>query len=172
MSEEEKEVSEKDLERAEALRDAGYTRDTARAGAIGDQRWRNLLQAHNDAVRTELSKFGGTEVKTTGDGFLTTFDAPARAIRCAAGIVEAVRPLELEVRAGLHTGEIQLVDGDVEGIAVHIASRVAAIANANEVIVSRTVKDLIAGSGITLEDYGTHTLKGVSDDWQLFRAHV
>lgn len=145
---------------------------TARAGAMGDQRWRNLLQAHNDAVRIELSKFGGTEVKTTGDGFLATFDAPARAIRCAAGIVEAVRPLELEVRAGLHTGEIQLVDGDVEGIAVHIASRVAAIANANEVIVSRTVKDLIAGSGITLEDYGTHTLKGVSDDWQLFRAHV
>ncbi len=145
---------------------------TARAGAIGDQRWRNLLQAHNDAVRTELSKFGGTEVKTTGDGFLATFDAPARAIRCAAGIVEAVRPLELEVRAGLHTGEIHLVDGDVEGIAVHIASRVAAIANANEVIVSRTVKDLIAGSGITLEEYGTHTLKGVSDDWQLFRAHV
>jgi class 3 adenylate cyclase len=145
---------------------------TARAGAIGDQRWRNLLQAHNDAVRTELSKFGGTEVKTTGDGFLATFDAPARAIRCAAGIVEAARPLELEIRAGLHTGEIHLVDGDVEGIAVHIASRVAAIAKANEVIVSRTVKDLIAGSGITLEEYGTYTLKGVSDDWQLFRAHV
>jgi len=145
---------------------------TALAGSIGDERWRNLLHAHDDTVRAELERFRGVEIKTTGDGFLATFDAPARAIRCALSITETVQPLGLEVRAGLHTGEIHLVNGDVEGISVHIASRVADIAKAREVVVSRTVKDLVAGSGITLEAYGTYTLKGVPDKWQLFRASV
>lgn len=145
---------------------------TSRAGDLGDERWSNLRHAHNNVVRTELSRSRGKEVKNTGDGFLATFDAPARAVRCSLSIVEAVRPLDIEIRAGLHTGEIHLIDDDVEGIAVHIAARVAGLANANEVIVSRTVKDLIAGSGIAMEDYGTHPLKGIPDDWQLYRASV
>ncbi len=145
---------------------------TALAGSLGDERWRNLLHAHDKTVRGELERFRGVEIKTTGDGFLATFDAPARAIRCALSIAESVRPLGLEVRAGLHTGEVHLVDGDVEGISVHIAARVADLAKAQEVVVSRTVKDLIAGSGITLEACGTFPLKGVPDEWQLFRASV
>jgi len=143
---------------------------TVTAATVGDDQWRNLLHAHDNAVRDELDRFRGTEIKRTGDGFLATFDAPARAIRCALSISEAVRTLGIEVRAGLHTGEIHLVNGDVEGISVHIASRVADLAGAHEVIVSRTVKDLVAGSGITLEPYGTYPLKGVPDQWQLFRA--
>ncbi len=143
---------------------------TAIADRIGDERWRNLLYAHDNVVRTELDRFRGVEVKSTGDGFLARFDAPARAIRCALAITSGVQPLELEVRAGLHTGEIHLVEGDVEGISVHIASRVADLAPPSEVVMSRTVKDLIAGSGIELEDYGTYELKGVPDEWQLFRA--
>ncbi len=143
---------------------------TITAGTVGDDRWRNLLHAHDDAVRGELARFQGKEVKRTGDGFLATFDAPARGIRCALSISDAVRPLGIEVRAGLHTGEIHITDGDVEGISVHIASRVADLAGAHEVLVSRTVKDLIAGSGVTLEPYGTYSLKGVPDQWQLFRA--
>ncbi len=143
---------------------------TAMASMMGDQRWRNLLHAHDDIVRAEISRFRGTEIKRTGDGFLATFDAPGRAIRSALSITDAVRYLGVEVRAGLHTGEIHLADSDIEGISVHIASRVAAFAKAHEVIVSRTVKDLIAGSGIKLEARGTHTLKGVPDEWQLFRA--
>jgi class 3 adenylate cyclase len=143
---------------------------TITAGTVGDERWRNLLHAHDNAVRSELARFRGIEIKNTGDGFLATFDAPARAIRCALAICEAVRSLGLEVRAGLHTGEIHLVNGDVEGISVHIASRVADLAGPREVIVSRTVKDLVAGSGVTLEPYGTYSLKGVPDQWQLFRA--
>lgn len=143
---------------------------TVTAGTVGDERWRNLLYAHDSAVRSEIARFRGTEIKNTGDGFLATFDAPARAIRCALSICEAVRAVGLEVRAGLHTGEIHLVDGDVKGISVHIASRVADLAGPREVIVSRTVKDLVAGSGVTLEPYGTHSLKGVPDQWELFRA--
>ena len=143
---------------------------TAVADRIGDERWRNLLYAHDNVVRTELDRFRGVEVKSTGDGFLARFDAPARAIRCALAITSGVQPLELEVRAGLHTGEIHLVEGDVEGISVHIASRVADLAPPSEVVMSRTVKDLIAGSGIELEDYGTYELKGVPAEWQLFRA--
>ncbi len=143
---------------------------TITAGTVGDDRWRNLLHAHDNTIRGELARFRGKEVKRTGDGFLATFDAPARAIRCALSISEAVRSLGIEVRAGLHTGEIHITDGDVEGISVHIASRVADLAGAHEVLVSRTVKDLIAGSGVSLEPYGTYTLKGVPDEWQLFRA--
>ncbi|MFB3099212.1 MAG: adenylate/guanylate cyclase domain-containing protein, partial [Acidimicrobiia bacterium] len=143
---------------------------TITVGTVGDERWQNLLHAHDNAVRDELARFHGKEIKRTGDGFLATFDAPARAIRCALSISDTVQSLGLEVRAGLHTGEIQIVNGDVEGISVHIASRVADLAGAHEVIVSRTVKDLVAGSGITLESYGTYSLKGVPDQWQLFRA--
>jgi class 3 adenylate cyclase len=143
---------------------------TALAGAMGDDRWRSLLHAHDDVVRTEIARFRGTEVKNLGDGFLATFDAPGRAIRCALSIADAVQPLGLEIRAGLHTGEIHLVDGDIEGISVHIASRISSLAGAHEVVVSRTVKDLIAGSGISLEAYGTHSLKGVPDEWQVFKA--
>ncbi|MFQ5967217.1 MAG: adenylate/guanylate cyclase domain-containing protein [Acidimicrobiia bacterium] len=143
---------------------------TTLAGQMGDQRWRNLMHAHDDVVATELERFRGVVVKGTGDGVLATFDAPARAIRCALSIAEAVKPLGIEVRAGLHTGEIHLVSGDVEGISVNIASRVADIGGANEVIISRTVKDLIAGSGITLEPHGTYALKGIPDEWELYRA--
>ncbi len=143
---------------------------TARAEALGDQRWRDLLDTHDAAVRRELERFRGNEVKALGDGFLATFDGPARAIRCALAINQAVRPLELEVRSGLHTGEVELSVSDVRGIAVHIASRVAGLAGPGEAVVSRTVKDLVAGSGLGFEDFGIHRLKGVPDDWQLFRA--
>lgn len=143
---------------------------TARAAAVGDERWHNLLKAHDDIVREALSRHRGTEIKNTGDGFLVTFDAPARAIRCALSITQSVKALGIEVRAGLHTGEIHVVDGDIKGISVHIASRVSDVAKGGEVLVSRTVKDLIAGSGIELEPYGTFTLKGVPDEWDLLKA--
>jgi len=142
---------------------------TARADAMGDQAWRDVLDAHDKAVRQELVRFRGNEVKSLGDGFLATFDGPARAIHCAQAIRSALLQFGLEVRIGVHTGEVELADNDVRGIAVHIASRVANLGNANEILVSRTVKDLVAGSGIKFEDFGTHTLKGVPDDWQLFR---
>jgi class 3 adenylate cyclase len=143
---------------------------TARAEALGDQAWGDLQDLHDKAVRKELERFRGNEVKWTGDGFLATFDGPARAIQCALAIVSTVRALGLEVRAGIHTGEVDLVKNDIRGIAVHIASRVADLANGGEVVVSRTVKDLVAGSGIAFQDYGTHELKGVPDQWMLFRA--
>jgi class 3 adenylate cyclase/DNA-binding SARP family transcriptional activator len=141
---------------------------TRRATELGDRRWRDLMARHEAVVRDRLARFRGQEVKTMGDGFLSRFDGAARAIRCAAAIRDAVLPLGLEVRAGLHTGEVDLVDDDVHGIAVAIAARVAATAAAGEVIVSRTVRDLVAGSGIEFEDRGTHDLKGVADDWHLY----
>jgi class 3 adenylate cyclase len=141
---------------------------TRRAAALGDRRWRDLMARHEAIVRDRLARFQGHEVKALGDGFMSTFDGPARAIRCAAAIRDAVLALGLELRAGLHTGEVEVVDGDVHGIAVAIAARVAATAAAGEVIVSRTVRDLVAGSGIEFEDRGTHDLKGVEDDWQLY----
>lgn len=143
---------------------------TARAAEIGDQQWRSLLHAHHVTVRRELSRFRGREIHTTGDGFLATFDGPARAARCAVAITQAVRSLGLEVRAGVHTGEIELMGDDIGGIAVHAGARVAAVAGSGEVLVSRTVKDLVAGSGIELEDRGVHTLKGVPGEWRLFRV--
>ena len=143
---------------------------TARADAKGDVAWRDLLQAHDKTVRQELSRFRGKEVKTLGDGFLATFDGPARAIHCARAIRDSLRRLDVPVRIGVHTGEVELAEDDVRGIAVHIASRVAHIGGADDVLVSRTVKDLIAGSGIKLDDFGTHTLKGIPEQWQLFRA--
>jgi class 3 adenylate cyclase len=141
---------------------------TDRAAEIGDARWRELLAEHDRLIRRALDRFEGREVKTTGDGFLATFDGPARAIRCAEAIHDALRPIGVDVRAGLHTGEVDLVDGDVEGIAVHIAARVMAKAGARETVVSSTVKDLVVGSEIAFEDRGEHELKGVPGTWRLF----
>jgi class 3 adenylate cyclase len=143
---------------------------TERAGELGDAKWRELLAKHEEAVRRELGRFRGREVKALGDGFLATFDGPARGIQCAQVIAEAVRPLGLEVRIGLHTGEVEMMGDDVGGIAVHIAARIGALAEAGEVLVSSTVKDLVAGSGIRFEDRGARQLKGVSDEWRLFVA--
>jgi class 3 adenylate cyclase/DNA-binding winged helix-turn-helix (wHTH) protein len=141
---------------------------TARAAGLGDRRWRDLLAAHDACVRRELARFRGREVKQVGDGFLATFDGPARAIRCARAIRDAVRALGIEIRAGLHTGECEYVGDDVGGIAVHIGARVAAAAEPGEVLVSGTVKDLVAGSGLAFDDRGTHRLRGVPGEWRLF----
>jgi pimeloyl-ACP methyl ester carboxylesterase len=141
---------------------------TAKAIELGDRDWRALLERHNALVRRELLRFRGREVNTTGDGFLATFDGPARAIRCACAIVDGVRDLGLSIRAGLHTGECEVADGDVAGIAVHTGARVASHALADEVLVSSTVKDLVAGSGITFEERGVHELKGIPGEWRLF----
>jgi pimeloyl-ACP methyl ester carboxylesterase len=143
---------------------------TERLAAMGDSKWKDLLERHNDAVRRELVHFRGREVKTTGDGFLATFDGPGRAIQCAQAIAKATRKLGVEVRAGLHTGECELLVQDIGGIAVHVAARVAAKAGPGEVLVSRMVKDLVAGSGIRFEPRGTHTLKGVPGKFALFAA--
>ena len=141
---------------------------TERAAKLGDARWRELLASHQASVRRELTRFRGREVKTLGDGCLATFDGPARAIRCGHAIAEAARSSDLEVRVGLHSGEVELMGEDVGGIAVHIAARVGALADAGEVLVSSTVKDLVAGSGLRFDDRGTQRLKGVPDEWQLF----
>jgi len=141
---------------------------TEHAREIGDRRWRDLLQRHHAAVRRELGRFRGREIDTAGDGFLATFDGPARAIQCACSIGDAVRGLGLEVRSGLHTGECELIDGKVGGIAVHTGARVTALAEPGEVLVSRTVRDLVAGSGLAFEDRGVSQLKGVEGDWQLY----
>jgi class 3 adenylate cyclase len=125
---------------------------------------------HDKAVRRELSRFRGREVKSLGDGFLATFDGPARAIHCASAIRDSLHGLNVPVRIGVHTGEVELAENDVRGIAVHIASRVAHIGGTDDVLVSRTVKDLVAGSGIKFEDFGMHTLKGIPEEWQIFRA--
>jgi class 3 adenylate cyclase len=140
---------------------------TERAAELGDQRWRDLLTQHRYAVRLVLNRYGGREIVTTGDGFLASFDAPARAIHCAREIRESVRPLGLEIRAGLHTGEVELIGDDLGGIAVHIGARVSAIAHPGEVLVTRTVVDLVSGSGIEFEDRGEHELKGVPGAWGL-----
>jgi class 3 adenylate cyclase len=141
---------------------------TERAAQVGDARWRELIAAHHATVRRQLERHRGREIDTAGDGFFAAFDGPARAIRCACAIRDGVRALDLHVRAGLHTGECELVDGKVGGIAVHIGSRVASLAEPGEVLVSSTVKDLVAGSGIDFEDRGEHRLKGIPDPWRLF----
>ncbi len=143
---------------------------TERAAALGDRAWRDLLQEHHAIVRRELGRFRGKELDTAGDGFFATFDGPARAISCARAIVGAVGDIDLSVRAGVHTGECELQDGKVTGIAVNIGARVAAAAGPGEVLVSRTVKDLVAGSGIAFEGRGAHALKGVPGEWELFTA--
>ena len=141
---------------------------TRLAAEMGDRRWHRLLVDHQETVRRQLARFRGREVKTTGDGFLATFDGPAKAIRAADAIRGSLAELGLEVRVGLHTGEVELLGDDIGGIAVHIAARVMAAAGAGEIVCSRTVKDLVAGAGYAFADRGTRTLKGVPDSWQLY----
>jgi pimeloyl-ACP methyl ester carboxylesterase len=143
---------------------------TERASELGDRRWKVLLETHHARVRGQLARYRGREIGTTGDGFLATFDGPARAIRCATAITQSVRDLGVEVRAGLHAGECEQIGEEIGGIAVHIGARVAAHAGASEVWVSQTVKDLVAGSGLAFDDRGEHELKGVSDRWRLYRV--
>jgi DNA-binding NarL/FixJ family response regulator len=141
---------------------------TERAAGMGDRRWRDELDRHDELVRAQLRAHGGREIKTTGDGFLALFDAPARAIRCAVAIREKLRAVGVDVRIGLHSGEVELRGSDVGGIAVNIGARVAAIGSGGDVVVSSTVRDLVTGSGIRFVDRGEHTLKGVPDRWRLF----
>jgi class 3 adenylate cyclase len=141
---------------------------TARAAELGDARWRRVLEAHHALVRRLLRRFRGTELDTAGDGFFACFDAPARAIRCAVAICRSMRALGLEVRAGVHTGECERIEGKVGGIAVSIGARVASAAAANEVLVSGTVRDLVIGSGIEFRERGTAELRGVPGEWRLF----
>jgi class 3 adenylate cyclase/alpha-beta hydrolase superfamily lysophospholipase len=145
---------------------------TQRAAGLGDRRWRELLDAHDRAVRRQLERFRGREVSTVGDSFVATFDGPGRAIECACAIRDAVRTLGIEVRAGLHTGEIEIRGDDIAGMAVHIGARVASLADAGQVLVSSTVKDLVAGSGIEFDDRGEHQLKGVPGRWHLYSANA
>jgi len=141
---------------------------TEHAAELGDRRWRDVLVSHHGIVRRELDRFRGREVKTVGDGFLATFDGPARAVRCACAIRDGVGSIGVSIRAGLHTGECEFVENDVGGIAVHIGARVAAKAQPNEVLVSSTVKDLVVGSGIEFQDRGIHQLRGVPGEWRLY----
>ncbi len=143
---------------------------TRQAAEAGDRGWRELMERHDELTRRQLDRFRGREIKTLGDGFLATFDGPARAIECAAAIRDGVRPLGLEVRAGLHTGECELAGDDVRGMAVNIGARIGALAEANEVLVSGTVKDLVVGADLTFADRGEHELKGVPGTWRLFAA--
>ena len=141
---------------------------TRRAAEMGDRDWRALLDAHDAVVRSQLARFRGREVNTSGDGFLATFDGPQRAIRCAMAIRDAVQALGIQVRAGLHTGEVEIRGDDIGGIAVHIGARVSALAAANDVLVSSTLRDLVIGSGLEFDDRGAHQLKGVPGEWRLF----
>jgi class 3 adenylate cyclase len=143
---------------------------TELAAQLGDARWREMLAAHHQAVRRELERFGGREIKTLGDGFLATFNGPARAIRCGRAIAATAASLGLDVRIGLHCGEVEIIGDDIGGIAVHIAARIGALAQADEILVSSTVKDLVAGSGLQFHHRGAQTLKGLADRWQLFAA--
>jgi class 3 adenylate cyclase len=141
---------------------------TQRASELGDRRWRELLDAHHSAVRRQLERFRGREIDTAGDAFLASFDGPARAIRCGGSAIAAVRELGLEIRAGVHTGECEVAGDGLAGIAVHIGARVAAQARPGEVLVSSTVRDLVAGSGLEFEDRGSAPLKGVPGEWRLY----
>ena len=143
---------------------------TERAQRAGDERWRELLDRHDELARRLVAQEGGRLVKRTGDGILAVFDGPGRGIRCALGLRRELREAGIEIRAGVHTGELEVRDDDVGGIAVHIGARIMAAAGPGEVLVSRTVRDLVAGSDIALQDRGTHTLKGLDDPWQLFAA--
>ena len=145
----------------------GATEHTSR---LGDRVWADLLERHHATVREQLARFRGREIDTAGDGFFATFDGPARGVRCGLAIRDAVQPLGLEIRAGLHTGECELIGEKVGGIAVHIGARVMNAAEAGDVLVSRTVKDLVAGSGLEFRGRGVHELKGVDGQWELFAA--
>lgn len=141
---------------------------TEKAAALGNRKWRDLLERHNQVVRGELARWQGQEVSTAGDGFLATFDGPSRGIHCAFAVASAVKPLGVDVRCGLHTGEVEVIGDDIAGLAVHIGARIAALAGPGEVLVSRSVKDLVAGAGFAFVDTGQHTLKGVTGRWQVF----
>ena len=143
---------------------------TRTAAEIGDSRWHEVLDQHDETARSAIQRFGGRAVKSTGDGFLATFDGPARGVRCARAILDASEAQGVRVRAGLHTGEIEVIGDDIGGIGVHIAARVSALAGPGEVLVSRTVKDLVAGSRLEFSDRGAHQLKGVPDEWELYEA--
>jgi class 3 adenylate cyclase len=143
---------------------------TKRQAAVGDHAWKDVVLAHHTMVRDALSRWRGVENDTAGDGFYATFDGPARAVRCALEVVDRVRGLGIEIRAGVHTGECELVDGKCGGIAVAIGARIAGLAGPSQILVSQTVKDLVIGSGLSFEDYGEHRLKGVPHSWHLFDA--
>jgi class 3 adenylate cyclase len=141
---------------------------TAQAVDFGDRQWRHVLDDHDHVVRSELNQYRGREINTSGDGFFAAFDGPARAVRCGVAITEAVRRLGVEVRVGIHTGECEMRGADLSGIAIHIGARVAGLAAPGEVLVTSTVRDLVAGSGLRFEQRGTHQLNGVPDDWNVF----
>jgi class 3 adenylate cyclase len=143
---------------------------TQRQASLGDHGWKELIEQHHAAVRGSLVRWHGVENDTAGDGFYATFEGPARAIRCAQEVTHQVRNLGIQIRAGVHTGECELIDGKVGGLAVTIGARVAATAGPSEVRISQTVKDLVAGSGLSFEDAGEHALKGVPDSWHLYRV--
>jgi class 3 adenylate cyclase len=143
---------------------------TDRAAALGDRAWGEVLERHHELVRAMLARYRGVEIDTAGDGFFATFDGPARAAKCATAIIEGVKTLGIEVRAGVHTGEVETIAGKTGGMAVVIGSRVGAEAQGSEVLASQTVKDLTAGSGLVFEDAGEHELKGVPDRWRLYRV--
>src|SRR4051812_12136154 len=142
---------------------------TARATELGDHAWKDALERHHAVVRAMLGRYRGTEVDTAGDGFFATFDGPARAVRCAEAITNALDSLDLQIRAGVHTGEVEMIDGKVGGLGVVIGARIGALAGASEVLVSSTVKDLTAGSGLTSDDVGEHTLKGIDEPWRVYQ---
>ena len=143
---------------------------TAKAAELGDRGWGDLVERHHGAVRALIGRFRGTEIDTAGDGFFATFDGPARGVRCAQAISGAVRDFGIEIRAGVHTGEVETVVGKIGGFAVNVGARISAIAAPSEVLVSQTVKDLVSGSGLVFEDVGEHELKGVPDRWRLYRV--
>jgi class 3 adenylate cyclase len=143
---------------------------TEHAAKVGNARWKELVEHHHERIRGQLARYRGVEIDTAGDGFFASFDGPARAIRCALSATRAVSNLGIEIRAGIHTGECEVIDNKVGGIAVNIGARVASLAGPGEVVVSQTVKDLVAGSGLQFEDRGEHELKGVPDRWRLFRV--
>jgi class 3 adenylate cyclase len=143
---------------------------TERAAELGDRAWKELLAAHHARARAELIRYRGREIDTAGDGFLATFDGPARAVRCAQALGPSLGELGIRIRAGVHTGEVEVEGDKVRGIAVHIGARIAAMADPSEILVSSTVRDLVAGSGLVFDDAGEHELKGVPDRWRLYRA--
>ena len=167
------EVQHEEAELSRALATVLFTDvvgSTTRAAELGDRGWKELLERHHAIVRAMLRRYRGVEVDTAGDGFFATFDGPARGIRCAQAIGEAVRSIGIEIRAGLHTGEVETIAGKIGGMAVHIGARVGALASANEILASSTVKDLVVGSGLAFESIGEHELKGVPDRWRLYRV--
>jgi class 3 adenylate cyclase len=143
---------------------------TGRAATLGDRAWRELLARHHRVLREHLARFGGREMSTAGDGFLATFDSPRLAVECATSVRDAIEAIGLTIRAGIHTGEVELTEDDVQGIAVHIGARVSALAGPGQVFVSSTVRELVVGSGLEFEDRGSHVLKGVPGEWRIFEV--